>query len=292
MGRINLTALRVRRRALQNLDSRQTNLRPVWLDVVGDIPPAQVFIREQPQSHLLTRIRTKSLPPLSDGALPGKGHVVPTQVSVEVIHPRRAKKKSRVFQPVHIRYEEDELRKQFFGDHPWELARPRVLLETTGDDAKNADWSKGLQQPGLRIDGESVVQRQLHLLQTVPDITVSQAYDKVRKQFYDLRRQQDIQRRVASEEAEHTGAHFGPSRLQISMQIENQQYDNWEEWSRKTVVEQMQRNAAFAGDTMPTELGTEDEALNAVAANDKRVGASVFADEGARIAAQGRRISR
>ena len=50
-------------------------------------------------------------------------------------------------------------------------------------------------------------------------------------------------------------------------------------------VEQMQRNAAFAGDTM----AAEDELLDSVVANDKRVGASVFADEEDRKAAQGRR---
>jgi len=75
------------------------------------------------------------------------------------------------------------LRKRFFSDHPWELARPRVVLEKDGRDAEHVDWSKGLQQPGRPTTGEDVVQRQLHLLQNVPDITVSQAYDKARKEF-------------------------------------------------------------------------------------------------------------
>jgi small subunit ribosomal protein S23 len=59
-----------------------------------------------------------------------------------------------MFQPLHIPYPEDKLRKEFFGDHPWELARPKVVLEDGGDEAKGWDWSKGIRQPGKRIDGE------------------------------------------------------------------------------------------------------------------------------------------
>jgi len=68
------------------------------------------------------------------------------------------------------------------------------------------------------------------------------------------------------------------------MQIENKQYDDWEEWSRKTVVEQMQRNAAFAGEAM----NVEEELIEEVA-GDETPGASVFAAEEGRQAALGRR---
>ena len=219
MGRINLAPLRVRRRALANLETRRTITRPVWLDVTGDIPPAQIFVRAQPQQHPLTRIRTKSIPPPPGAAPLTERDGLPSRIQVDAVKPKKAKRKaSRLFQPVQIRYEEDELRKRFFSDHPWELARPRVVLETDGRDAEKVDWSKGLQQ-GRPVNGEDVVQRQLHLLQTVPDITVSKAYDKARKEFYDLRRQEDIQRRIAAEEAEASGASFGPSILQWGMQI-------------------------------------------------------------------------
>jgi small subunit ribosomal protein S23 len=258
MGRINLTPLRVRRRALANLEARRTSTRPIWLDVVGDIPPAQIFIRSQPQEHP------------SHGDFPS---------------PRRKRKASKLFQPVHIRYPEDKLRERFFSDHPWELARPRVVLERDREEGTKLDWSRGVQQPGRPITGEDVVQRQLHLLRTVPQITIDQAYDKARKEFYDIRRQEDIERRISAEEAEATGAYFGPSILQWSMQIENKQYDDWEEWSRKTVVEQMQRNAAFAGDTPNVEDDVAEDTLE----EDNKTGSEVFAGEGARQAAQGRR---
>jgi small subunit ribosomal protein S23 len=274
MGRINLTPLRVRRRALANLETRRTTTRPVWLDIVGDIPPAQIFIRSQPQKHPLAELRSKPFPPTSST--------------------KRKRKASKLFQPVQIKYEEDQLRKRFFSDHPWELARPRVVLERDGDEGKGVDWSRGVKQRGRPTTGEDVVQRQLHLLQTELGLTIDQAYDKARKEFYDIRRQEDIQRRIAAEEAENSGAYFGPSILQWSMQIENKQYDDWEEWSRKSVVEQMQRNAAFAGDTTNVENvenveNAEDDLLEDMVEEGNKTGSEVFAAEGARQAAQGRR---
>jgi small subunit ribosomal protein S23 len=68
----------------------------------------------------------------------------------------KPKKASRMFLPVEIRYEEDELRKEFFRDHPWELARPRILVESSGKDFERYNWSR-MQQPGKKLDGERYV---------------------------------------------------------------------------------------------------------------------------------------
>lgn len=45
-----------------------------------------------------------------------------------------------MFSPVNLTYEEDKLRWEYFNDHPWELARPRVVLENDGRDAQGWDW--------------------------------------------------------------------------------------------------------------------------------------------------------
>lgn len=127
------------------------------------------------------------------------------------------------------------------------------MVETTGNQHADSDYSKGLLQPGVLLSGESVVQRQLHLLQTVPDITEPEAYDIARREFYILRRQEATRKRIAKEEAMHMGAQPEMSILQWSMKIENKHYDDWEEWSKKQVVEQMQRNAAFSGEVLNAE---------------------------------------
>lgn len=59
--------------------------------------------------------------------------------------PQKAgKRASKLFKPVHLNYEEDLLRWEYFNDHPWELARPRVVLEDDGRDAEKWDWGLSL----------------------------------------------------------------------------------------------------------------------------------------------------
>jgi small subunit ribosomal protein S23 len=245
MGRLNLTALRVRKRAIANVEAGRTKIRPVWLDITRDIPPAQIFTRQQPIQHPLTKVRTKTIPAPSSSnpQLPP-----PTRIEVTVEQPTHTKKKaSKIFQPVPIRYEEDDLRKQFYSDHPWELARPRVVLETSGENALHHDYSRNIRSPNAALNGESVVQRQLYLLHHVPDMTETRAYDIARKEFYSHRLREDIERRVAAEEAQAVGANFGKSINQKSIALEGAMYDDWEKWSRQTVLESLQRSAAFTG---------------------------------------------
>jgi small subunit ribosomal protein S23 len=55
--------------------------------------------------------------------------------------PQKAgKKSSKLFTPINISYEEDRLRWEYFNDHPWELARPRTVLEEDGKDSQKWDW--------------------------------------------------------------------------------------------------------------------------------------------------------
>ncbi|KAA8649117.1 hypothetical protein EYZ11_000649 [Aspergillus tanneri] len=249
MGKYNLTALRVRQTALQQKATGKISRLPKWVDAVTDIPPAQVVVRNQPPQHQLVRQRMRTLPGSSK-----------SQVVFETQEKRtKPKKASRMFLPTEIKFEEDQLRKEFFRDHPWELARPRMLLETTGRDFQRYDWSR-LQQPGKKLDGESVVQRQLWLLNNVPNMTKSMAYDIARSEFYRLRLQEDIERRVSAEEAEATGATFGPTRLEIGMELENKEYERWKEWAKVEAQIQGQRAAAFVG---APEISSLEETLEA-----------------------------
>ena len=45
------------------------------------------------------------------------------------------------------------MRKEFYGDHPWELARPRIVLENDGRDGQRCNWSQ-IQQRGRPLNGE------------------------------------------------------------------------------------------------------------------------------------------
>lgn len=146
MGKYNLTALRVRQTAVAQHSAGKLRQVPKWLDIMHDVPPAEVLVRNRPQQHQLVRQRLKTVPGASR-----------PQAVFEVQEKRiKPKKASRMFQPVEIKYEEDQLRKEFFRDHPWELARPRVLVEKSGKDFERYNWSR-LQQRGKHLDGERYV---------------------------------------------------------------------------------------------------------------------------------------
>jgi small subunit ribosomal protein S23 len=147
MGKHNFTALRVRQIALRQKANGKISKLPQWADVVADIPPAQALVRNQPIQHQLIKQRMKIPAGLS------QPHIV---LEIEEKPKLRPKKPSRLFQPTEIQYEEDQLRKEFFRDHPWELARPRIVLERTGKDHERYDWRQ-LQQSGKRLDGERCV---------------------------------------------------------------------------------------------------------------------------------------
>ncbi len=104
----------------------------------------------------------------------------------------------------------------------------------------------------------SVVQRQLWLRHNVPDITSAQAYDQARKEFYELRLQEDVERRVAKEEAMSTGAYFGKSALEIGMELEDKEYERWKEWATKEVAVADQKQAAmYTGGVESAEIAAD-----------------------------------
>lgn len=93
------------------------------------------------------------------------------------------------------------------------------------------------------LNMDSVVQRHLWLLKN-QDISFERAYDQARKEFYALRLQEDVERRVAKEEALATGAFFGKSALEIGMELEDKEYERWRSKAEKQMVERRQKRFA------------------------------------------------
>lgn len=82
----------------------------------------------------------------------------------------------------------------------------------------------------------------------------SQAYDIARKEFYALRHEEEVERRVAREEATWTGAYFGKGALEVGMELEDKTYERWKEWAVLEVEAiQRQRDSAYTG------IGTANE---------------------------------
>jgi small subunit ribosomal protein S23 len=124
MGRYNLKPSRVYQTAVRLRSVKGEDfVTPTWFKVIAEIPPAEILTRDQPVQHRNVALR--------------KG----------------MKKPSKMFKPQNITFEEDALRDNFYHDHPWELARPRVILEQDGKDGLRCDWSR-IQQAGRPLNGE------------------------------------------------------------------------------------------------------------------------------------------
>lgn len=93
-------------------------------------------------------------------------------------------------------------------------------------------------------------------------MTKGAAYDIARREFYRLRLREDIERRVAAEEAEAFGADFGPSRLEIGMQLENEEFERWKKWARMEAQAQLNQEAtAGAAQTAAAERESAPEGV-------------------------------
>jgi len=220
---------------------------PAWFKALESIPPSEVLTRP-----------------------------------VAIRHGSAPLKKGNFYKPSRLAYPEDQLRKEFYKDHPWELARPRIIMEMDGEDWRYLDWSKGLKQQRMALCGErfvtvgvfrtrnemltwachSVVQRQLWLMNHA-GMSKQQAYDKARKEFYALRQEEDVGRRVAIEEARYVGAYFGKNQLQVGMEIEDQVYEQWKAWAQEEMVKsELKRSEAYTSFGEPdTQLEPEEEAV-------------------------------
>lgn len=123
MGVRNLKPARVYQMATALLETKSIQQPPVWYETIGSIPPGEILTRTQPVTHRERKGGSK------------------------------CRKPSKMFKPQKIVYEEDRMRQQFFHDHPWELARPKVLLENDGKDGQRCNWSR-IEQPGIPLSGE------------------------------------------------------------------------------------------------------------------------------------------
>lgn len=138
MGRHDLRQLRVHDTAKHLLRIRRRMPQPPWFQTMTDYPPSQALVRPHTQSEsdptgALEQARMRNLPPPK-------------------LH-KKFKKPSKMFMPTPITYEEDRLRREFYGDHPWELARPRVVLEDDGRDYQRWDWAKPFEE-SRPVNGE------------------------------------------------------------------------------------------------------------------------------------------
>lgn len=81
------------------------------------------------------------------------------------------------------------------------------------------------------------------LMEDNPDLTETAAYDLARKEFYDLRMQEDVERRVAAEEALMVGSKFGKSYLELGIEMEEKALEAWRNSATADILRRRQRSS-------------------------------------------------
>ncbi|KAI8341821.1 mitochondrial ribosomal protein S25 [Chlamydoabsidia padenii] len=160
---------------------------PVWLPVVQAIPPGPSIIRSQQPNVNLTAQTPAELAAQSTF----------TNNATTSIRHKQKHLRTRPPRPRAIVYPEDRLRRQFYKDHPFELSRPKVLVEY--DDGLNRTDFSQLLLPGMhlsQVDGEAVIKYQLHLMVN-ENLSERKAYAKATSEFYLIRAQQEEEERDA-----------------------------------------------------------------------------------------------
>jgi len=124
------------------------------------------------------------------------------------------------------------------------LESPRASRET--DVGREVGGYELMQGRHILITS-SVIQRQAWLMRN-QNYTKERAYDKARKEHYAQQHDQEIETRIAKEEALALGATFGKSAIEVGMQLESAEFDRWRLWAEEQVVlMEQQRSAAYTG---------------------------------------------
>ncbi|KAL0088489.1 mitochondrial ribosomal protein S25 [Phycomyces blakesleeanus] len=164
---------------------------PVWLPVLQSIPPGPSIIRAQHHNPIEVAALDESKEAFRQSN---------TRNTVAATRHKQKHLRTKPPRPVAIVYPEDKLRRQFYRDHPYELARPKVLVENnTG--LNRTDFSKLLlpEMNLYEVDGEAVVKYQLYLM-THEKMPERKAYAKATSEFYEIRALQEQQERELRKE--------------------------------------------------------------------------------------------
>lgn len=249
--KIQQDAVNVLERTSAYLKSGILKKTPAWYNVVAKVPPSKRFAREPKLTNPTngsSRTRLKDfMDSKSNSAGLYKTRANPKEMKTDV---------SRLYQAPKLVYVEDKLRKLFYQQHPWELSRPKILVENSLG-GKSFDWSH-MQQLGKPLDGESVVQRTLFLLKSGLQNELLHAYDQARFEFYRLRMQEEIEQQVSSEEAEMFGSVFRSNTLEFGVAREQKVIDAW----KRKAIQQTELMSARKSNPSASWSSESEEANN------------------------------
>ncbi|KAJ2689812.1 mitochondrial ribosomal small subunit component [Coemansia spiralis] len=197
----------VRRAYEQLLEANLRDRVPAWLRAMQSVPPADSLVRSP---TLFSTRGQYNFEAGARGSSNGQGSAAVHGAQIRRALPKgcvsarhnKAALRTRRNRPPKIEFPEDELRREFYKNHPFELYRPRIVMELTGKN--NQDWARLTDGTG-QVTGESVVRYQHYLMQA-GGLSKQEAYAQATREFYKIRGREELEAKVAQQEAQSYGA--------------------------------------------------------------------------------------
>ncbi|ODV95978.1 hypothetical protein PACTADRAFT_49403 [Pachysolen tannophilus NRRL Y-2460] len=210
--KIQTNALNVLERTSHYLKSGLLKKQPLWYKVVAAYPPQKDLTRKVKRVNEVLKNASE--------LEPSKKALYKTR-----IQPNRLKNK--LYQSQKLKFLEDDLRKLFYEQHPWELADPKNLIENEKIMHKTLNW-KTIRQLYVPLSGESVVQRTLYILEN-ENLSLLNAYDKARFEYYRVKIEQESEENISKEESAMYGAVFDKSLVEFGFNKEQEIIEKWKQ---------------------------------------------------------------
>ncbi|THH10165.1 hypothetical protein EW145_g1522 [Phellinidium pouzarii] len=186
---------------------------PLWYKAVLEHPPFP----------LPARAPSNRSPPSGDYA----PYDMPTSTS-----PASGLNKPAKLKVEPVVYLEDEVRQQFFRDHPFEAFRERTLVEEDLIEDRHPisgkAWTR-LSQCGRNPTPEDAIRFAVNLYEHTDGMPLSDAYAAAVMQYRALRAEQQIATQIAAAEAAHYGMVFRPGAIERAFEREQEHLKSWEQ---------------------------------------------------------------
>ncbi|GME97601.1 unnamed protein product [[Candida] boidinii] len=203
----------VLQRSSEYLKSNLVSKQPAWYKVLAYHPP---------KTDIVKKINTQALRDIKSK----EDQLSNPTVSLYKTRIKPSQFKSDILKPQKLKFIEDELRNLFYKQHPWELADPKSIIENDKTiETSNFNWNSIIQL-NKKLDGESVVQRSLFLINS-KKLNILNAYEQAKFEYYKLKIKDEIENHILKEESEMFGAVYGLSSIEQGFEKESKIIKKW-----------------------------------------------------------------
>lgn len=214
------SANQVLQRTSEYLSSGLVSSQPAWYKVLAYNTPRHAF-NKKVRMDVLEKNKSEELSTIKDMSEKLENGFYITRVKVQ-----KKGNVNNLLKAQKLQFIEDDLRLLFYKQHPWELADPKNLVENEKNLGNvNFDWSH-LRQFGKKLDGESVVQRTLYLMES-ENQSLLESYEQAKFEYYRLKIQDETEMNIVREESEMLGAVYPTSVIEEGFEKESQVLEKW-----------------------------------------------------------------